>query len=217
MHVETGLTALLPQEGARDAATRAEVAARVRQAVEQARQAQLDARQAAQQAQLEARTAAQEARVAAQEAQGTPGLPVPPPPERVVVQDGRIVVTNADGRTSTIEVPGGMGRGDVRGGPGDIPPNVVSVITMFFVTVAVIAIGTPLARAIGRWLDRRGTSSPLPPADVTASLERIEQAVDTVAVEVERISEGQRFTSRLMAELRQVPQLEGTRIPEPRR
>jgi hypothetical protein len=43
-----------------------------------------------------------------------------------------------------------------------------------------------------------------------------------MAVEVERISEGQRFTSRLMAEMRQLPQLEGvraegTRIPEPRR
>jgi hypothetical protein len=31
-------------------------------------------------------------------------------------------------------------------------------------------------------------------------LERIEQAVDTIAIEVERISEGQRFVTRLMAE-----------------
>ena len=37
-------------------------------------------------------------------------------------------------------------------------------------------------------------------AEVGRRLERIEQAVDSIAVEVERISEAQRFTSRLMAE-----------------
>jgi hypothetical protein len=31
-------------------------------------------------------------------------------------------------------------------------------------------------------------------------LERMEQAIDTVAIEVERISEGQRFVTRIMAE-----------------
>lgn len=37
-------------------------------------------------------------------------------------------------------------------------------------------------------------------ADVSARLERIEEAVDAIAIEVERVSEGQRFTSRLLAE-----------------
>ena len=51
---------------------------------------------------------------------------------------------------------------------------------------------------------------------------RLEQAVESIALEVERISEGQRFTSRLMAEMRQAPQLEGARpdaarVAEPRR
>lgn len=31
-------------------------------------------------------------------------------------------------------------------------------------------------------------------------LQRIEQAVDTIAIEMERVSEGQRFTSKLLAE-----------------
>ena len=93
---------------------------------------------------------------------------------------------------------------------------------MLFVTLAVIAIGVPLARAFGRWLDRRGSRPAALPADVTTRLQRIEEAVETVALEVERISEGQRFTSRLMAEMRQAPQLEGVhaeaaRVPEPRR
>jgi hypothetical protein len=36
--------------------------------------------------------------------------------------------------------------------------------------------------------------------DVTDRLERMEQAIDAIAVEVERIAEGQRFTTRLLSE-----------------
>jgi hypothetical protein len=38
------------------------------------------------------------------------------------------------------------------------------------------------------------------PADVTQRLSRMETAIESVAVEVERISEGQRFTTRLLSE-----------------
>ncbi len=37
-------------------------------------------------------------------------------------------------------------------------------------------------------------------AMLDARMERIEQAIDTIAVEVERISEGQRFTTKLLSE-----------------
>ena len=37
-------------------------------------------------------------------------------------------------------------------------------------------------------------------------LERMEQAIDAVATEVERVAEGQRFTSRLLAERQVEPQ-----------
>lgn len=84
-------------------------------------------------------------------------------------------------------------------GPPDIPPEVVGIINSFFMTVAVIALGIPIVRAItNRW-----ARAPLPPPstspDVIARLERIEQAIDTVAIEVERIAESQRFTAKLMA------------------
>lgn len=36
--------------------------------------------------------------------------------------------------------------------------------------------------------------------DATVRLERMEQAIDAIAVEVERIAENQRFTTRLLAE-----------------
>lgn len=73
----------------------------------------------------------------------------------------------------------------------------------FFSTVVALAIGIPLVRAFGRWLDRRGTPAANP--DVTGRLDRIEQALDSVAVEVERISEGQRYSSKLLGELRALP------------
>lgn len=39
-----------------------------------------------------------------------------------------------------------------------------------------------------------------PAPDTSARLERIEQAIDSIAIEVERVSEGQRFVTRLMAD-----------------
>ena len=43
------------------------------------------------------------------------------------------------------------------------------------------------------------------PSLTEARLVRIEQAVDAIAVEVERISEGQRFTTRLLSEQSHAP------------
>lgn len=68
-----------------------------------------------------------------------------------------------------------------------------------FVTAIVIAIGVPLARAYSRRMDA-DSRNPRIPSEVTSRLERIEQAVDAVALEVERISEGQRFTTKLLSE-----------------
>jgi len=42
------------------------------------------------------------------------------------------------------------------------------------------------------------------PSVTEARLARIEQAVDAIALEVERISEGQRFTTRLLSEHNQM-------------
>lgn len=75
----------------------------------------------------------------------------------------------------------------------------VLVPITLFICGAVTAIGVPIARAYARRVDR-DAAVPRIPADVTARLERMEQAIDSIAVEVERISEGQRFTTKLLAE-----------------
>ena len=68
-----------------------------------------------------------------------------------------------------------------------------------FVTAIVLAVGVPLARAYSRRMDAE-SRNPQIPGEVSARLERMEQAIDSVALEVERISEGQRFTTKLLSE-----------------
>ena len=79
----------------------------------------------------------------------------------------------------------------------DVSPILVPIT--LFVCIAVASIGIPIARAYARRLEREPSRREIPP-DVTARLERMEQALDSIAIEVERISEGQRFTTRLLSE-----------------
>lgn len=69
----------------------------------------------------------------------------------------------------------------------------------FFTMVTVVAIGLPLVRGMVRRWDR-DDATPKIPSDVTARLERMEHGIEAIAVEVERISEGQRFTTKLLSE-----------------
>lgn len=80
-----------------------------------------------------------------------------------------------------------------------IPARAVDIVSITGITLVCCVVGFPIARAIGRWIDRRGTTATVP-REVTARLMAIEQAVESVAVEVERISEGQRYTTRLLSE-----------------
>lgn len=72
--------------------------------------------------------------------------------------------------------------------------------------VAIVALvgvlGAPLA-ALYMWLRRPAALNKLPGRSELAALEdrleRIEVAVQSIALETERISEGQRFTSRLLS------------------
>jgi len=64
--------------------------------------------------------------------------------------------------------------------------------------VVIMVLGFPVVRLITKWLEPR----PVPPRELSTisdRLERIEAAVDAIAVEVERISESQRFTARLQS------------------
>ena len=77
-------------------------------------------------------------------------------------------------------------------------PEVLVPISFFAMIVAIV-LGVPLMRARIREMDRRGAGA-LPDAHVAERLARIETAVESIAIEVERISEAQRFTTKLLAE-----------------
>lgn len=81
----------------------------------------------------------------------------------------------------------------------------VLVVAIIFGTMAIVLF--PLARAWARRIEHRGAPPAAIPADVTERLERIERAVESVAIEVERISEGQRFVTRVLADRGEIPKL----------
>ena len=70
------------------------------------------------------------------------------------------------------------------------------------VAIAALAMTAYMFRSIvsliSRRLDARARPAFNPETD--QRLARIEQAVDSIAVEIERISEGQRFTTRLLSD-----------------
>ena len=77
--------------------------------------------------------------------------------------------------------------------------NEVMIPIVLFVCAAATTIGFPVARAYARRLDREPREPTVPP-ELQNRLERMEQALDSIAIEVERISEAQRFTTKLLAE-----------------
>ncbi|HKG93912.1 MAG TPA: hypothetical protein VKA84_18530, partial [Gemmatimonadaceae bacterium] len=173
-----------------------------REAEQAVREAQQSVREAAQEEAQQARDAAQQAREIAQQVREQIQVPTPPTPPDV---------------RTTIHLPP---RRPDDGGPQvpQVPQEAVVISLGFFFTVAFIAVGWPIARAFGRRVDRKtvaGAGAAQIPAELSARLERIEHSVEAIAIEVERISEGQRFATKLLSENRPVQQIAaGQNVPE---
>ena len=114
--------------------------------------------------------------------------------EAAIAENGRLLASApaaalAQNPTSTRQPspgPFGMNPGQLTG---------ISIVGTIFVLF-------PLSLALARNIWRRGSRFAAPPASAesTQRMERLEQAVDAIAIEVERISEGQRFVTRLLTE-----------------
>lgn len=76
------------------------------------------------------------------------------------------------------------------------------VIALFIVFGSITTVVLTFARMWFKHQERKFNMRELGnlPAGVDQRLERIEQAVDAIAVEVERLAEGQRFATRLLSE-----------------
>src|SRR6476659_5741447 len=142
---------------------------------------------------------------AAQQAQGV-----------TVTEDGKGVTTiTRNGRVITVHTPGvplaplpplppqepviaGSSTTVPFDPPLDIPQRVENLGYALLLMIAVIAVGKPLARALGSVIERRALK-PAMPAEFGARLERIEQGIESVSIEVERISESQRYLLKVQA------------------
>jgi hypothetical protein len=196
-----------------------EVEQQVRAAAQAERDAALEAaRDAAREAAREAARAGTRSRDLVQEGRPAPVLPgqIDPSPKVTVTPDGRTTIVNPDGKTTVIEPNGRVTTIDEDGRvthsasaiPGEnvIPNDVREMSMLALVLTAFVIVARPLAGAFGRRMDRRGpagvTGSASVQSEMNERMQRIEQAVEAVAIEVERVSEGQRFTTKLLSEIR---------------
>jgi hypothetical protein len=95
-------------------------------------------------------------------------------------------------------------------------PEIV-VPVAFFASVVAVVMGRPYVKAIAAKAEA-DAKNPKIPAEVMQRFERMEQSLDAIAVEVERISEGQRFTTKLLSDVRdsaaaQIPERSSARPP----
>ena len=128
---------------------------------------------------------------------------------RAALREAQAAQAQAEGRgRATPDVPDapmppvGIPTIAVKGMPweADIPPRVKEVSIAFFVTCAVIIVGFPIMRAIGKRIERGAPTPVAIPAEMQAQMQHLMQSVDAIAIEVERISEGQRFATKMLTE-----------------
>jgi archaellum component FlaC len=117
---------------------------------------------------------------------------------------GQALTSQAAGLLASSSVP-------IFGGLRQSQVMTLSVLSIIFVLF-------PLAVGVARAMMKRSARPGPPPAVFTETaqrLERLEASVDAIAIEIERVSEGQRFVTKLLSEGQPAPSLgAGQRAPE---
>ena len=85
---------------------------------------------------------------------------------------------------------------------GDL--GVVIALVSVLAGVAIVAAAFAGAYLFGKSRAERRSLASSPDPELLARLTRVEQIVEATSIEVERISEGQRFTTRLLSEKKAV-------------
>lgn len=122
---------------------------------------------------------------------------------RITQLDGRIISIESsiqDIGTAVAAAPRGLRQTTSTGVPyGRFGQPNAGQITAVSI-VGIVCVLMPLSFAFAKVLLRRAGRPPAPqiPKDVSDRLERMEQGIESVAIEVERIGEGQRFVTQLM-------------------
>jgi hypothetical protein len=114
--------------------------------------------------------------------------------QRIAETDKQIAAADA-AVAKTAAVPGAVIETPPRQPEG--PPDEVLALSGIFI----LAVLMPLSIAWARRIWRRGAAAVTAlPKDLMDRLGRIEQAVDAIAVETERLGEGQRFVTSILAD-----------------
>lgn len=141
------------------------------------------------------------------QATAAPSAPVPVQPARPGDATAPTAVTatsqGGTGTATTVQPPPIVYDRD------EIPDEVIPLVGMTLGIIMSMVILFPIARAIGKWIDRRTDKSLMRIADVAPQLRQLQESVDAMAIELERISEAQRFQAKLMAEPKAPAALEG--------
>jgi hypothetical protein len=124
--------------------------------------------------------------------------------QRIAQLDQRIMGIEADIAENGRRLASAPAR-SLPAGPEVGPPNPFGLSSDQITGISIV--GTlfvlfPLSVAMARNIWRRGSRSAAPAQtkESTERMERLEQAVDAIAIEIERVSEGQRFVTRLLTE-----------------
>lgn len=162
---------------------------------------------------------------------GAPSAPAQRPREVTIARDGDgdMVIRTSDGRTIRVERDANLSQGQIDNlmhsaiagsepprpaSPHEIPDSVEDIVAIVMICLTIMVVCTPLLVARLRRAGRAASAAAVHP-DLGARLQRIEQAVETVAVEVERIGEAQRYSARLLAERAPGAAPDGHRVAEP--
>ena len=118
---------------------------------------------------------------------------------RIAVLDKRVVEMENDLATTGRLIQDAQGSA-VTGEPPPLPGNVpnrdqVTAIAIVFTVVVLMPLSIAWARAIFR---RAARQAEQPSQHLMTRLDRIEEGIETIAIEVERISEGQRFVTKVI-------------------
>ncbi|MEO7367625.1 MAG: hypothetical protein ABIZ36_06695 [Gemmatimonadaceae bacterium] len=124
--------------------------------------------------------------------------------QRIEVLDKRMVQLESDiattGQQLSAAPRSAITGADDFGNARDIPRNVMQISGMFIVFVLF-----PIVLTLSRFIWKKSTNSSAPQrqqvsGETDKRLERLEHGVDAIAIEMERVSEGQRFVTRLLSE-----------------
>ena len=119
---------------------------------------------------------------------------------RVIPRDGgQIIVDKQGGRTviTTAQLPPDVWR--------VVRSAEETAIVLMSILAAIFILG-PFARMFARRVERKAAMAPSPEAlGLRQQIEQLQQSVDAMCIEVERISESQRFQSKLLLDSKGEP------------